>query len=447
MPDFRFEGTTAGGRTIQGTVVADSFSDAKSKIRTLAERHKVKIGAIKKRRVFIYKAQKGSEAPIKGEQKAFTKDEVQRALEKLGYKPLSIQPKLIDFKLRPPDTDIVTFVRVSADLLRENLPFNEVLQLLASDTENATLREALREINNDLRQGKDSEEAFLKQEKALGPFTARMLGLASKSGNMATIYESTAKFLERNAEFKRNLKSALIMPLFTVLILIGAVIYYVAYIFPETAKLFLKLGTELPPLTAATLSFSDFLVSNVWYLLFIFLAVTGSTGYYFAFTSKGRFLRDRFIIRIPVLGTLIHKTVIEIFCRVFYALYSGSGENIDAIKLAAEACGNRYFEKQIKSIAIPMMLNQGVGLVQAFEATGVFTKTALSRFHSGAETGTIKKTALQIANFYEKETVYKLKNAVEFIQLAIAMFIMIVITALTLISAETALMKPKTPYG
>lgn len=322
-----------------------------------------------------------------------------------------------------------------------------MLQLLANDTENATLREAIKEINSDLRQGKDSKEAFIKQEKALGTFTSRMLGLASKSGNMATIYESTAKFLERNSEFKRNLKSALIMPMFTVLALLGAVVYYIAYIFPETAKLFMKLGTELPPLTATTLQFSDFLLDNVYVIGLCILGSLGALIYFFAVNPRGCYIRDRYIIRMPILGTLIHKTVIEIFCRVFYALYSGAGENIEAIKLAAEATGNRYFEKQIKSVAIPMMLNKGTGLVQAFEATGVFTKTALARFHSGSETGTVKASALQVANYYEKETVYKLKNAIELIQLSIAMFIMLVITALTLISAETAMMKPKSPYG
>jgi len=94
-----------------------------------------------------------------------------------------------------------------------------------------------------------------------------------------------------------------------------------------------------------------------------------------------------------------------------------------------------------------MMLSQGKGLVSSFEATGVFTKTALARFHSGAETGTVKKTALQIANYYEKETVYKLKNAIDFIQLGVAMIIMVIMTVLTLISSETALITPRTPIG
>jgi type IV pilus assembly protein PilC len=149
----------------------------------------------------------------------------------------------------------------------------------------------------------------------------------------------------------------------------------------------------------------------------------------------------------PVIGAIVHKTTIEIFCRVFYSLYSGSGENVDAIRLAAEACGNKYFEDRIKEISIPMMLREGRGLVDSFKESGVFTPTALSRFNSGAETGTVKMTAVQIANYYEKETVYKLKNAVDLVQIIVAMIIMVVMTALTLVSSETALVSPKSPVG
>ena len=94
-----------------------------------------------------------------------------------------------------------------------------------------------------------------------------MLGLASKSGNMAEIYESTAKFLERQTEFKKNLKSALIMPVVTLVVLFGAVIYYVGYIFPATAGLFRKFNIELPPMTRATLVLSDFLVAHIVLIL------------------------------------------------------------------------------------------------------------------------------------------------------------------------------------
>ena len=443
MQDYRVEGISISGKPIQAIVSAENLSAARKKINVLADRRSFKIDRILRRRAFVYKVQKRSEKPSFGEQAAFSREELKHALERLGYKVSYVRPKLLDFRLKPPNVDIVTFVRVSADLLRQKLPFNEVLQLLVNDIQNKSLRDAIKEINNDLKQGKDSEEAFVRQEKYLGKFTARMLGLASKSGSMFEIYESTAVFLERNAEFKKAIKSALIMPLFTLLVLFGAVIFYVAYIFPETAKLFTKLGSEVPPMTAATLKMSDFFISNMNLLLIISILLI-VLGFYLLRLPKVQFYRDKFIIRIPVIGQLIHKTTIEIFCRVFYALYSGSGENIDAIKLSAEACGNKYMEHQIKTVSIPLMLSKGVGLVESFESSGVFTKTALARFHSGAETGTVKTSALQIANYYEKETVYKLKNVVDFIQIVVAMIIMIVMTALTVVSTETAAVKPKT---
>jgi type IV pilus assembly protein PilC len=164
-----------------------------------------------------------------------------------------------------------------------------------------------------------------------------------------------------------------------------------------------------------------------------------------AVSKKGGYIMDKYIIKLPVVGTLIHKTLIEVYCRVFYTLYSGSAESIEPIRIAAEATGNRYFEDRVKNIAIPLMIKRGVGITDAFTATGVFTETALSRLHSGEETGTLKNTSLQLANYYESETVYKLKNFIEFIQIAIAMIIMVVMIGLTLVSAETATVRPKTP--
>jgi type IV pilus assembly protein PilC len=198
-------------------------------------------------------------------------------------------------------------------------------------------------------------------------------------------------------------------------------------------------------MTTATLKASDWLSEHI-VILSILFGVPGIFLLRFMRTVRGKFLMDKYMIRIPVLGSMFHKTAIEIFCRVFYALYSGSGENIEIIRMAAEACGNRFMEQQIKTIAIPMMLERGKGLTEAFEATGVFTKTAISRFASGAETGTVKATALQLAEYYEKETSYRMKNAIEVIQLAVSMIMMIVLTMLTLVSSETALVKPESPH-
>jgi type IV pilus assembly protein PilC len=159
-------------------------------------------------------------------------------------------------------------------------------------------------------------------------------------------------------------------------------------------------------------------------------------------SEKGTFQVHRWVIRLPFIGRLLHKQNVEIFCRVFSVLYSGSGDNVNVIKIAAEACGNSYMTYRIKTITVPMMLASGTDLVRAMEASQVFTPMAIARFRSGAETGNVRKSALQMADFYEQETTLKLKSTIEIIQTGVAIFITLAICALTLISSEIALISP-----
>ncbi|MDZ7625578.1 MAG: type II secretion system F family protein [Ignavibacteriaceae bacterium] len=444
MVEYKFTAQKLNGQTITGTVTANNNAEGKKKIQKLAEKNKLKLSEVQKKSTYLYRVRKGKEKALRGEQKAFSKKEVEEALARLGYKVLSINKKLIERQAKPPHSEIVTYVKISAELLEQKLNFGEILTLLINDTQNATLRNTLKEISNDLRKGADSEATFLKYQHVFGKFTAYMLGLASKSGNMTEIYRATAKFLERQQEFRKSLRSALITPMVTLFVLFVAVLFYVGYIFPETAKLFVRFGIELPPMTAFTLAVSDFLIANPIPIAVVIL-LPPILLFQFSRTTKGRYLFDQYMLKIPILGSLVHKTLIEVFCRVFYTLYHGSAESIEPIRIAAEATGNTYFEDRIKNVAIPLMLKKGVGVTDAFAATGVFTETAISRIHSGEESGTIKNTALQLANYYESETVYRLKNLIEIIQVMIAMIIMVIMIALTLVSAETATVRPKQP--
>jgi type IV pilus assembly protein PilC len=446
MAEYRFQGAVASGKIIQGNLTAANASEAKQRIQELSKGKPFKVTKLEKRVTFRYKVQKGTDKPITGEQKAFTRQEVHNGLESMGYKVLSVNKLLMERRGKPPLGDIITFVRLSAELLREKLPYNEVMSLLANDMDNKALKETLRDINSELKQGKETERVFGKYENVFGKFTARMLGLAAKSGSMGEMYDSTAKFLERQMEFKKSLKSAMLMPAITLVLLFLCGIFYVAFIFPETARMFLKYGIELPPMTAATLKLSDWLVENmIWFVIGFILMVTGVIVA--LKNPKGKLWYDKNILQFPVMGPLIHKTAIEVFSRVFYSLYSGSGENIDVIRIAAESTGNSYFETQIKTITIPMMLKHGKGLHESMEAAGVFTRTALSRYHAGSETGMVRETALQLANYYERETVYRLKSAVDFIQLWVTLIIMIFMTAITIVSSEVSIIKPKGPEG
>ncbi len=444
MNDFRYTAVNKDGKTLQGFLSARHERAARRMARELCTRNELQLIGLDRKATYIYTVQKKNDKPLKGEQKAFTEEEINAALVKMGYRVLSIRRKLLDFHFPPPAKDIVMFIRITADLLKEKLSYNEILSLLLNDMENKTLKRAVREINQDLKEGKEGKEVFGKQQHILGKFPAYMLGIASTSGDMTAIYESTAKFLERNEDFKKSLRQSLVMPAVVLFFIFVAIIFYVAYIFPAMAEMFTKYDVELPPLTQATLDISEFIKNHVAFIAAgLALLIWGVIA--FVRSESGRLFIDKNIPKIPVVGPLLHKTSIEIFARVFYALYSGSGENITVLRVAAEACRNKYMEKAIKEKAIPMMIKEGKGLVESIELTGVFTRNALGRLRSGAESGALKMAALQLANYYETETTYKLRNVIDIINISISLFIMLVMIFLTLVSSETALIRPQNP--
>jgi type IV pilus assembly protein PilC len=115
------------------------------------------------------------------------------------------------------------------------------------------------------------------------------------------------------------------------------------------------------------------------------------------------------------------------------------------IKIASEACRNKYMEKQIKDVAIKSMLKDGAGLIESMEATGVFTVTAISRFRLGAESGALRENAKQLAEYYELQTTYKMDSVIDIINLFINMFIMVALIAITIVSSEAAVISPSSP--
>ncbi|MDG5768207.1 type II secretion system F family protein [Balneolales bacterium ANBcel1] len=441
MPEFRFQGVNPQGKLVQSEFEAPGRKEAKARVEKLAKARNLTIRALEQKTVFIYKARKPGRPPVEGEQEAYRKEEVERALIKMGFKVDRIGKKWLDLKGGVPNQEVVTFIRLSSDLLRQKLPYDQILNLLHADTANKRMREVIREIQKDLRDGKEGQQVYGKHSGIFGRFAAYMLSVASTSGNMAEVFESTAKFMERDATFRKNMRRALLMPVITFIAVILVIIFYVGYIFPQTAEMFLEFDIALPPMTAATLDFSNWLKAN-WILVTLahVLPIAGFLA--FIRSATGRLWLDRNLLRLPVIGDLLHKTSIEIFSRVFYTLYSGSGQNIEVIRVASEACRNTHIEKRIKDVAIRMMLDDGRGLLESLEATGVFPQSALSRFRLGAESGTLKQNAYQLSEYYESQTTYKMDAVVDMVNLGINLFIMVALIGITVVSSESALIQP-----
>jgi type IV pilus assembly protein PilC len=387
--------------------------------------------------------QQGKKKPFSGRQSAYSKEEVAAALSKMGYTKFTIKPVLFDIPSRTSLADVMMFIKLSTTMLKDRMSFGKILEMLAEEQTNRGFRDALQQIESQLKGGAEGKEVFMRYSHVFGKFPAFMLGLATRSGNMAEVFEATSKFIERDMEIRKNIKKAIISPMFAVLATIGAVMYYVIDIFPATAEMFLKYNMPLPPLTKGTLKVSDWLAIYWWVVALIVIVPIIVVWRWWA-TPKGKIWRDQHIVKLPLVGHLIHKSSIEIYFRVFGTIYGGAGDNIETIRTSAEACRNAWMEDRIKRITIPLMLREGEAFVPAMEAAGIFTKTSLTRLRTGQETGNILQAAQQIATYYEAETTYKMNNLIEYIQTIVGLIIAIAITFLTVVSAEIATISPPT---
>ncbi len=445
VKEFRYTGIRLDNNArIRGVCAAKNMTEARNKINELAQNNNFRVEKIEKKKLFLYKGISSTGNKINGEQEAYSKEELYKVLESLNIANIKVEPMLLDIRLKPPFSDIVMFISLASDMLKENMSYDEILKILGMDTQNTTLKRTIKYISRDLKQGQDGTVVFMKYADVFGKFTAYMLGLASKSGNMSQIYDNTAKYLERQQEFKKNLRQALVMPAVTMIAIAVAVGYYIGVLFPEITEMFIQFNIELPPMTAATLVLSYFLQDNWWWLILIFFTPIIMVAYWFN-TPTGKLHRDRLILKIPMVGNLIHKMSIEIFFRVFSTIYTGAGNNMEVIQLSAEACGNNYMEKQIKDVSIPRMLKDGAGLIESLAQSNVFTDTAISRLNAGSATGSVKKSAEQIALYYEKETGYKFRAILSSIDVIISVVIMVVMTFLIVVSSESAFIRPPTP--
>ncbi len=435
--EFRIQATDQSGRPIQRYITSNSLLAAKKRARTLAKTYTWKNVSVEKKKAFSYRVLRGT-TQIDGVQSAYSKAEVAAALEKLGFTVKSVS-RFYDVRFAASSDEVVTFIGTSAKLLEQKLPYNEILQIMSTHVRDKNLRSALKAIVRDLKEGVDSREAFVRQGKVIGHDTALMLGIASKSGDMTMIFESVAKFVERQADFKKGLISSMILPAVTSLALIGALVFYVMYLLPKMVDLLAPVMGEMPPLTAFSMEVSEILRENLLLICFTTAALLGAF-YAYIMTLNGRIWFDKLTVRIPYIGRILKNTSSELFCRVLGILYT-SGENIDAIHHAAESSRNRYLEKQIKTIAIPTMLKYGTEFWKAMDMTGFFPEMIVSRFRTAAETGSVKATSVQLADYYEMENRYAMKNLVNVIEVGVSIIITLSMVFLTLLSSETASVK------
>ena len=347
--------------------------------------------------------------------------------------PVRKEPREI-IPARVKGSDLMHLSRQLAAFLRAGIPILDGLDLLAREASNSTLRKALTDMAEGVRQGEPLAEAFDRHPKVFPTAYRSMVRSAELSGSLDTVLDRLTIYVEREVAAKNQIRSAMTYPAVIVVLSVAVSLLLVTFVLPKFRVFFASFNQELPLPTRMLLGLSD-LVRDYWWaglLGFVVLAVAATQ---YLRTEGGKLRRDQVLLRVPVIGDALRYSVVERFARVMASMLRAGVPLGEAMEVAAAATGNR--PAGIALLRARESMLHGDGIAGPLADTGVFPAPARQMLRVGEDTGSLDEQLETVASFYEKELDYKVKQITTLMEPAvlIVMGVIVGFVALALVSA------------
>jgi type IV pilus assembly protein PilC len=347
-----------------------------------------------------------------GVEKAANREAAELALHEREFSDIRISEKkrLLKAELRAPRVkreQVMNLTRQLGAFIRAGLPVIEAVRALGSEANNSAVRRMMEEVEDGLRGGENLSDCFDRHPKIFPEFYRGILRSAELTGQLDTVLDQLAKYLERDLEAKRKVKSALIYPVIIAIMSLVTVVVLAGFVLPKFKVFFASLNAKLPLPTQILLDGTGFITQWWWAILGGLVAI--ALGYFVAMrTVAGRYARDRFFLAVPVLGGVIQFTLVERFCRILSSMV-GAGVSLPvALRVATESLRNLVFVRALARVGEAML--EGEGLAKPLADTKLFPPTAAQMMRVGEETGTLDTQLEVTAQYYEGELDYRLKK-------------------------------------
>ena len=389
---------------------------------------------------FNYTAHDKAGKMVTGTIEAESVETVRSSLKRQNLTPLVVHEKKAGLnmnigkgkvKLR----DMVIFTRQLATMINAGVPLVRSLATLQNQTESKTLKTTIGTISKDIEGGMALADALLKHPSIFSPVYINMVRAGEAGGILDEILNKLAQQQEKDAKIRAKFKSAMTYP--TVLLSITGIVFILlmTFIVPKIGGIIGQLAgpdKPLPPMTRYMLAFSHFLTSK-WFILLP--AAVGTVVGLKIYVKKpaGRRMKDKLLLRVPVLKTVITKVAIARFSRIFASLMSSGVSVLEAIDVTSKAIGNSLIEDELT--AAGKQVANGKQLSEPLAESKVFPPIVSQMLAIGEETGQIDQILIKVADFYEEEvdaTVDSLSSILEPVMIVI-MGAMVAVIALSVI--------------
>ena len=350
---------------------------------------------------FAYAAIDASGMSVEGVTKADTIGDARAFLLDQNLYPVKIQEKrgALDFELtkeKVKKKELMHFTRQLAVFVKAGIPITEAMEIIGDETEDVALQRTIAMMVDDLRNGGTLSEVAGKHPEAFPNYYIGILASAELTGNLDGTLESLAGYLERELETRSKVVSALSYPGVVMVMAMVTVVILAGYVLPQFKPLFAELNANLP-LTTRSLLFIATLFSTLWYIPFSAFCAFSGVMYWLFKTDGGKLVKDRLVLRIPVIKGIVEYAILERFCRILGAMVKAGVPLPDGMKTTTESTSNSVFRERLELAQIEMV--EGGGFSKPLAATELFPGAAKQMFKVGEETGTLDQQ-LEVASLY-----------------------------------------------
>jgi MSHA biogenesis protein MshG len=325
--------------------------------------------------------------------------------------------------------DTALFSRQMYTLLKAGVPIMRALAGLQESAINPTLRNVINDLRASLDAGRELSTAMQKHPEVFSGFYISVVRVGETTGQLEEAFQLLFGYLEFERDVRDRIKTALRYPAIVVVAIATAIGIVNFAVIPAFAKIFEASKVPLPLLTRILVATSDFFVTY-WPLMLLALVGTIVAFISYTRTESGRYHWDRIKLRIPVAGSIILKATLARFARAF-AISSRAGVPIvQALSVVASVVDNSFLARRIE--AMRQGVERGDAILRTAVAAGVFTPVVLQMIAVGEETGELDELLGEVAQMYEREVDYEIKNLSASIEpiITIALGILVLILAL-----------------
>ena len=365
---------------------------------------------------------------MKGEQPAKNANMLRAELRRQGITPRVVKPKpkpLFGQAGSPVSPkDIAFFSRQMATMMKSGVPIVGALEIISGGHKNPRMRNLIDAVRTDIEGGSSLHEAISRHPVQFDELYRNLVRAGESAGVLETVLDTIATYKENIESLKGKIKKALFYPAMTIAVAIIVSAILLVFVIPQFEEVFKGFGADLPAFTKAIVAASNFMVSYWWLMLLV--TVGGLFGFIFAYKRSPRMqhLLDRLVLKIPVLGQIMHNSAIARFARTTAVTFRAGVPLVEELDSVAGATGNSVYEKAVLRVRDDVAVGYPMNL--AMKQTNLFPHMVIQMAAIGEEAGALDTMLQKVAEYYEQEV----NNAVDALASLIEPLIMVILGVL-----------------